>query len=241
MMAWTDRPVWLPEIRLRIAVVMALAAALAASLVPLITPELRAVRGDPHLAANVPASFGDWTLVDRPSLPVGVVANDGRGTLQQPYDDVLMRTYRNSKGESVMLALAYGREQRQEIKVHRPELCYTAAGFRVVSMQATTFGQLRGAESVVRGNRLYAEGRHGNEAVSYWIRVGSVYTESGWDIRRHIVEQGLQGKIPDGVLVRVSRPVENLRDAEEAWPRLETFLEELVAALPEQTRIFLVQ
>lgn len=240
-MGWTDRLAWLPEIRMHHAMAMVLAMALAVIVVPLITPELRPVAGVPQLAANVPASFGDWTLVETQQAPIDVVANDGRGTLQRPYDDVLMRTYQNSKGESVMLALAYGREQRQDVKVHRPELCYTAAGFRVVSSREADFGPLRGTDSLVRGKRLYAEGRHGNEAVSYWIRIGGVYTENGWDIRRHIVEQGFQGKIPDGVLVRASRRVENLHDAEDAWPVLEAFLEELVAALPAQTRTYLVR
>ena len=51
---------------------------------------------------------------------------------EAPYDDVLMRSYTNAHGEVVMLALAYGRHQRQEIKIHRPELCYTSQGYAVL-------------------------------------------------------------------------------------------------------------
>ena len=240
-MAWVGRLAALPEPRMRHCVAMVLAMIVAVAAVPVLTPDLRTVAGSPQLATTVPSGFGDWTLVDMPRPPIDVVANDGRGTLQQPYDEVLMRTYRNSAGQTVTLALAYGREQRQDIKVHRPELCYSAAGFRVVSMKDTDFTPLHGAQAVVRGKRLYAEGRHGNEAVSYWIRIGSVYTVNGWDVRRHIVAQGLRGTIPDGMLVRVSRPVENLADAEAVWPQLEAFLQDMVAALPDQTRSFLVQ
>ncbi len=241
MKAWIDRLATLPVLRLRHCVVMALAMAASLAVVPLLTPELQAVTGSPQLEASVPTAFGDWTRVDIPQGSVDVVANDGRGTLRQPYDEVLMRTYRNGKGDEVMLALAYGREQRQDIKVHRPELCYAAAGFRVVSTQDNAFGNLVGADAAVHGKRLYAESRRGNEAVSYWIRIGDVYTDSGWDARRHIVAQGLQGKIPDGMLVRVSRRVDNLREAEAAWPQLDDFLDALIESLPEQTRGFLVR
>jgi EpsI family protein len=231
----------LPLLNLRHCVGIVMAMALAGAAVPVLTPDLQGVSGSPQFEASVPESFGDWKLVRMPQLPVDVVADDGRGTLQQPYDETVMRTYRNSKGEIVMLALAYGREQRQEVKVHRPELCYTAAGFNVASSQETAFGHLQGAGGAVRGKRLYAEGRRGNEAVSYWIRIGGVYTESGWDIRRHIVMQGLQGQIPDGILVRASRTVDGRAQAEKTWPQLEAFLVELAAALPEQTRSFLVR
>ncbi len=43
------------------------------------------------------------------------------------------------------------------------------------------------------------------EAVSYWIRIGNVFTENPWAIRYHILKQGLAGKAVDGVLVRASR------------------------------------
>ncbi len=61
----------------------------------------------------------------------------GKGTadepnMDRPYDDVLMRAYGNSQGDIVLLAVAYGRNQRQEVKIHRPDVCYTAQGFQLV-------------------------------------------------------------------------------------------------------------
>jgi EpsI family protein len=91
--------------------------------------------GAVDLESMVPKAFGDWTYVPSAISQVDLsVRRDGEeGTNTRVYDQVLMRTYRNAQGQSVMLALAWGRQQRQEVKIHRPELCYVAQGFRIES------------------------------------------------------------------------------------------------------------
>jgi len=56
-----------------------------------------------------------------------------------------MRAYQNSQGQIVYLALAWGEQQRQEVKIHRPDLCYVAQGFKV--------WRLSGLQSVATGKR----------------------------------------------------------------------------------------
>ena len=86
-------------------------------------------------AQSIPTSFGDWREVKSAFAQVDpTVTRSGETSLNQPYDDILARTYQNSRGEVVMLSLAYGRQQRQEVKIHRPDLCYTAQGFKVASL-----------------------------------------------------------------------------------------------------------
>jgi hypothetical protein len=86
------------------------------------------------LEQTVPLKIGDWTALKEgvPQMALAV-APDGQRSEEQPYDEVVMRTYVNSHGEQVMVALAYAREQRQEVKIHRPEVCYQAQGYKNLS------------------------------------------------------------------------------------------------------------
>ena len=99
-----------------------------------LTPRTPARAGDgAALAQLVPRSFGEWRELDAPAAAVDPRGQrPGETDSEAPYDDVLMRSYINARGDVVMLALAYGRHQRQEIKIHRPELCYTSQGFAVL-------------------------------------------------------------------------------------------------------------
>ena len=78
------------------------------------------------------------------------------------------------------------------------------------------------------------------ELVSYWIRIGSVYSESAWETRGHILTEGIQGRVPDGVLVRASRVVTDEVDAAAVHSSLEGFLAELVATAPADARRLMV-
>src|ERR1700716_1713761 len=100
----------------------AMLATLAASFV--LTPRERVGLHSVELERMVPHQFGDWLEEASSIVQVSPQIEESAYTsAQRPaYDQVLMRTYRRqADGAQVMLALAYGRQQRQEFKVHRPE------------------------------------------------------------------------------------------------------------------------
>lgn len=202
-------------------------------------PTLVSVQNPPDLETTVPKSFGDWRMV--PSLGAQVSTSTGEPNVDQPYDQTVMRTYANSKGEVVMLALAWGHKQQQEVKVHRPDLCYVAQGYSVKSLQPAAFG-LNGSSGVpVTGKHMVAVSGRSTEAVSYWIRIGSLYSENAMATRMRILKDGFNGHIPDGILVRASQSVADPRGVEQAWPLLDRFLVELSQAVPPQTRDMLLR
>jgi EpsI family protein len=192
------------------------------------------------LENTVPLAFGDWK-----ALPTGYqqmalsVAADGQRSEEQPYDQVVMRTYRNSHGESVMLALAYAKQQQQELKIHRPEICYTAQGYEATGHEQLALPQA-GNPAGIPGQRFFMTSGNRREAVSYWIRIGTDYPRSGTAARLSILEHGLHGIVPDAVLVRVSSIVANADDAAPAYRRQERFLSELVQAMPASAARLLV-
>lgn len=224
---------------------MALALAmLAAAAAWQLTPRLQAQAPAPDLASTLPTRFGEWSVVPTPYAQVDLaVAAEGDLSTDRPYDQAVMRTYGNAAGQHVMLAVAYGRNQRQEIKIHRPELCYTAQGFTIAQTEALNLGVSGPAspKATVTGRRLYAEAARGNEAVSYWIRIGDVYSDSAWETRWHIMAEGLQGRVTDGALVRASMLVGTRAEAEAAQPLVSDFLRALIEATPEPARKLLVR
>ena len=191
------------------------------------------------LEEQVPLAFGAWK-----ALPTGyqqmalAVSADGQRSEEQPYDQVVMRTYRNDQGEFVMLALAYANQQQQEIKIHRPEICYQAQGYRAGDKQELDLPLVDGKG--IPGQRFFMSSGNRQEAVSYWIRIGNDYPQSGLGARVSILEHGLHGKIPDAILVRVSSIVPTQADAAAAYQRQERFLADLVHAMPAAAAHLLV-
>jgi len=127
------------------------------------------------------------------------------------------------------------------VKIHRPELCYTAQGFEVLRRTPVDLPLTGVSAQPARGARMLVRGADRVEAVSYWIRIGDLYGSSAWKTRSHILFEGLSGRIVDGMLVRVSQIVP---DAASATPQRfalqEDFLAQLVRALPVNARDLLV-
>jgi EpsI family protein len=149
---------------------------------------------------------------------------------------VLMRTYVNSKGQQVLLALAYGKSMRQEVKIHRPELCYYAQGFDVKSLLSSDFGIVSAHSQPIVGKNMLAVNQNYQEAVSYWIRIGDLYSQSPWQTRFYIIKRGLVGDVVDGVLVRASVVLSDTQPIEEAYQLNKVFLQELAKHLPSDVK-----
>ena len=195
----------------------------------------------PRLAQIVPTSFQDWKEIRTDTAPVDPRFDPGatRDT-SNPYDDVLMRTYANSRGDVVLLALAYGRNQHQELKIHRPELCYVAQGFSVLSRGNVTF-PTAASDLPVHGERMLVQAAGRLEAVSYWIRIGGLYSRSAWATRYYIFAQGLKRRELDGILVRVSQILDTPASVSDRRFRLqEQFVADLVRAMPADARHLLI-
>lgn len=204
------------------------------------TPKMVTVTDVPDLETVVPRSFGDWREKPTPFVQVSLTTGN-EPNMNQPYDQSVMRAYENSAGQVVYLALAWGERQRQEVKIHRPDLCYVAQGFKVRSLKSVNFEQIQSEDGrTVHGKHMLAFTGQVGEAVSYWMRIGSLYSEDAFETRMHILKEGIQGRIPDGILVRASARVRDENEAQEVWPVLDRFLKELVAESPESAQRLMI-
>jgi len=204
-----------------------------------LTPHTREHAAAPPLAQLVPARFGAWHEIALAARAVDPRTQGATNDREAPYDDVLMRAYANDRGDVVVLALAYGASQRQEVKIHRPELCYEAQGFKVLKRSPVDI-PLAGA-APAGGARMLVRGADRVEAVSYWIRIGDIYSRNPWRTRAHIFSEGIAGNVLDGMLVRVSQILPEAGGATaERYALQEEFLAELVQSLPASARTLFV-
>lgn len=152
------------------------------------------------LEKNIPKQFGDWKV--DPNIAPITVPGDLQSKLDELYSEVLSRTYINNQGERVMLSIAYGRNQGGEsTQVHRPEICYRAQGFMVGNHYSD---EIKTGTVNIPVERLMTSMAERYEPVTYWILLGEHLVKSGLDRKIWQVKYGLQRKMPDGLLLRVS-------------------------------------
>lgn len=230
----------LPAPALRRTLGVAAAMALAAVAAWALTPVTRSAEPVAQLAQVLPTQFAQWRMLPDTGLMAPV--SDGTDTsIDQPYDQTVMRRYVDPAGRTVMLAVAWSRYQRQDVKVHRPEVCYPAQGFSIREPGVDERLALPDRAEPITVRRLLAQ--HGNEleAVRYWIRIGTRYGGDGLSTRLYLLREGFQGRVPDGILVRASLRLPANPTATPDYPLLDQFLRDLVAAAPAPARALLVQ
>ncbi len=214
----------------RASVAMLVGMLLAPALAQVLTPRYQSDEGVEQLADSVPLQFGEWqALPDATAQAELSTAGDGGTRQDQLYDDVLMRTYVNQSGDQVMLAIAYARAQRQDVKLHLPEICYPAQGYKVLELAPVALPVTAGG-TALPGKHMLADGNGRLEAVTYWTRISDAYPQDALAMRMKIFRDGLQGRISDGILVRSSMLVRDAGDAATAYATQERFLRSLVNA-----------
>ncbi|MDN3920861.1 exosortase-associated protein EpsI, B-type [Roseateles violae] len=178
-----------------------------------------------NLEQMFPTRVGSWRLDE--NQPVGIVAPDVKALLDKLYAQTLTRTYVNSEGVRVMLSVAYGGDQSDATRAHRPDVCYPAQGFDIVSNRSDTLALPDGALGV---RRMVAKLNNRIEPVTFWFAVGEYTAVTGQDQKLIQLRYGLRGIIPDGMLVRVStiNP-----DEKSAYAVQSKFIAELRQSMPQ--------
>lgn len=183
------------------------------------------------LADLVPRRFGAWTSED-----VGdPLAINGPGTLSSKlYNQLVTRAYSDGRGPQVLMLLAHGDRQSDELQLHRPEICYPAFGYALLKNEPTSVPL--GAQVGLPARKLLAKSPSNEESVIYWTRLGENFPVSFNEQRTARFKDTLEGIIPDGILCRFS----TADNTAGAWPRLEQFVRGLVAATGQQGQRVLV-
>lgn len=166
-----------------------------------LTPRKRLnLLGDRQLEKMVPLKIGAWRVT--PSNAVVLPDAEAGSLSARLYDQTVSRLYTSDSEQPVMMVIAYGSTQSDQLQLHRPEVCYTAIGFEITSAERVMVPVARDAQLPAR--QLVATNNDRVEPILYWTRVGDFLPASGNEQRLMKLRSEMQGYVADGVLVRLS-------------------------------------
>lgn len=176
----------------------------------------------------VPFEFDDWR--DVPQTIAAVVNPQQAEAIDKIYSQTLSRTYVNSKGDYIMLSIAYGEDQSDTNQVHLPDVCYPAQGFQIKisekGLLETSYGNIKVKRMLTyMGNRI--------EPLTYWTTVGGLVVSGGTETKLAQLRYGFRSITPDGLIFRVSSITS---DAEYAYKVQEEFVSKLLKSMTAEQR-----
>jgi len=187
---------------------------------------------DPEKMEDViPKRIGPWSFETRS----GLVLPPPDQLSASIYDTILTRSYSSSTELPMMLLIAYGASQSGMFQIHRPEFCYPASGYALTSPEAVDIGFPGGP--VVPSRYFSAASAERTEQLIYWTRIARAYPASWLDQRLTVMRSNLAGRIPDGVLVRISTIS---TDGPRAIAAMTEFARALVATTDARGRALLI-
>jgi len=196
----------------------------------LVTPSktVQVHHDDISLKAMVPEKIGTWAI-DPYVVPLQLSA-DQEKTLKGLYNETLSRTYVSPAGERVMLSVAYGGDQSGNLALHKPEQCYGAQGFQISNFERDDFSSDKDKFPVTR--LLAVQGQR-SEPITYWTTVGDKVVRDGLEQKLQKLRYAMTGKIPDGILVRVSTIDSDLNNSHRIQ---NTFIQDMLSSMKPDDR-----
>lgn len=200
-----------------------------------VKPNTRMAEARPSfsLEAAVPEQFDGWVTDKREAQMV--VNPQLTGALKDIYQQVLSRQYVNhSTGQMVMVSMAYGPDQSYSNELHVPDICYPASGFQI---QSRTDGRLILGEQTIPVRRLVTQRDQRREPLTYWALVGEHPVTGAVSTKLTALRYGVQGIVPDGMIVRFSTV--GLSDSD-AFELQATFARTLLQHMSPDSRLRIV-
>ena len=94
--------------------------------------------------------------------------------LARLYGETVGRIYQQQAGgPQIMVLIAHGESESNELQLHRPEVCYPAMGF-ALSQSVKEDIAIKGSVSIP-ARRLVAHSPERQETVIYWTRLGEYF------------------------------------------------------------------
>jgi EpsI family protein len=215
---------------LKLAIAMAGVMCTASGAAFIAKPNLRTVSTVPSIQLDqaIPKQFGGWR--EEQVRTVQLVNPQTQELLDKLYSQTLSRTYVDASGYRVMLSLVYGNDQRGGLQAHKPEVCYPAQGF---NLRASDLAQLVTPFGTLPVRRLDTQLGTRVEPVTYWFAFGDQVVSGRFEQRWTELRLALTGRVPDGLLFRVSSIDANTQGAYRAQER---FVGDLLNAMSEADR-----
>jgi EpsI family protein len=185
------------------------------------------------MATVAPSRFGSWSAADVSGLAAPSNVED---LVQRLYDEVVERIYTDaSSGYQIMVLLAHGAVETDQLQLHRPEVCYTAFGYKVSG--ATRQNLSITPQVALPAQRFLASTSDRQESVAYWTRIGEDLPTDGTEQRLALLDAATHGELVDGLLARFSTYDPDFVGAQ---TRLDGFVRDFLRATPAALRPSLI-
>jgi len=186
--------------------------------------------GSGELEDVIPKTIGPWKF----AAASGLVVPPEDQLERAIYSQTLTRVYSDGDND-IMLLLAQSGSETGILQIHRPETCYTAAGYHI---SPVTPHPVAVGSAVIPANSMDATTDGYTEHVLYWTRVGDEMPASWREQRIAVAEQNLRGVLPDAILVRISIVSS---DSAAAWKMIDAFTRALILSVrPERRDVLIV-
>ena len=181
----------------------------------------------------VPRAFGPWASHDVSDL----VAPKIEGSLaSRLYGETVGRVYAHAvTGAEIMMLLAHGDTQSEDLQLHRPEICYPAFGFAIQHSVAVDVPVAPGV--AVPSRTLVAVAPDRRETIIYWSRLGEYLPVDRKQQQLDRLRTAMSGVVADGLLARFSMVSQ---DSQAAFGTLTDFIPALLQAVRRERRPVLI-
>lgn len=179
---------------------MLIAAGIAAKLTPMIS--LADEQQKINLKIMIPTVFGEWEEILNATSQI--IDPQQNSTINKIYSETLNRTYINKTGYRIMLSIAYGKNQNDSMQLHKPEICYPAQGFTLLSQSKGKLEISGATGQTIPITRLTTSLGQRNEPITYWTTIGNKVVQGQFNKKMAEMSYAFNGRIPDGMLIRLS-------------------------------------
>jgi EpsI family protein len=176
-----------------------------------------------ELSAAIPKRVGAYRF----ATSSGLVLPPRDELSERLYDQVVTRVYVAPGKLPIMALFAYGSVQNLSLELHRPDECYPQQGFTITAPAPLPL-MLGGHH--IPASVLSARRSNGYvEQVVFWSRIGTQFPPDRIAQSLLVAKENFAGRMPDGILVRLSVPTAH---RSEALATTRAFLQDLDRELP---------
>ena len=181
------------------------------------------------LSEEFPKKFNRWS---KPQTENTMLVDPTQAeVLEYLYTETFGTSYVNKNNHSVMVSIAYGKDQSDGRSVHKPGICYPAQGFIILEQRDISL--VLDSHRSIKVRYMKTQRGQRIEPLLYW-------TTSGDFVYQNILQRKLIGLkysednlIPDGMILRVST-IE--ADSVVAMDNLTDFISDWYESMPEKQR-----
>ncbi len=154
--------------------------------------------GSRQLAPLIPSRLGPYTSRDVSDL----VAPQEDSLASRLYGQTVGRVYSMDGGLEIMMLVAHGDTQNDDLQLHRPEICYTFFGYTI--SHSETLDLPLSPIVTLPCRTLVATAPDRQETILYWSRLGDYFPLTRKQQQTDRLATAMKGEIADGLLARFS-------------------------------------